>query len=291
MGHIPVMLTEVLSGLAPRRGDTIVDCTFGGGGHSSAIAECIGAEGRIIAFDQDPKVREYAAPVLEKYPNIELVQKNFCNLTAVLNERGISNIDGIVFDLGISSFQIDRPERGFSWQQDCALDMRMNPDNSITAAQIVNTYGEKELADLIYNYGEERHSRRIARQICLTRNKHPINTSTELKNIISRSVSGSYSARNASISRVFQALRIAVNDELGILENSLRGAVEMLKSGGRLAVISFHSLEDRIVKNTFRDLKSELTILTKKPLTAGAEELKNNPRARSAKLRIGEKHG
>ena len=291
MGHIPVLLTEVADGLNLRNGAIIVDCTFGGGGHSTAIAQAIGTQGRIIALDQDPAVREYAAPVLNTYPYIELVQKNFSELTEVLKERGISAVDGMVFDLGISSFQIDEPERGFSWQQDCPLDMRMNTNKALTAADIVNQSRESDLADTIYRYGEERYSRRIAKNICLTRQKDRITTSGQLKTIILRSVTGSYAAKNASISRVFQALRIAVNDELGILENSLRGAVALLKPGGRLAVISFHSLEDRIVKNTFRALKSCLTSLTKKPLTAGAAELKNNPRARSAKLRIGEKNG
>ncbi|MDR1997574.1 MAG: 16S rRNA (cytosine(1402)-N(4))-methyltransferase RsmH [Candidatus Margulisbacteria bacterium] len=292
MEHIPVLLTEVLAGLNLRSGLTVVDCTLGGGGHAAAIARSVGARGRVIAFDQDPCAREYARQALTQNTNIELIQENFCSLAGALAARQINSADGFLFDLGVSSFQLDDPARGFSWRQDCALDMRMDPANPLTAAEIVNQYSQTALADIIYQYGEERQARRVARNICLARAKTQITSSGQLKAIILRSVSGSYAARTAAISRVFQALRIAVNQELAILDAALSAAAGLLRPGGRIAVISFHSLEDRIVKNTFRRLKTQgvLELVAKKPLTAGAAERENNPRARSAKLRLGAKN-
>ncbi|MDR2428480.1 MAG: 16S rRNA (cytosine(1402)-N(4))-methyltransferase RsmH [Candidatus Margulisbacteria bacterium] len=284
MSHTPVLLQETLTGLNLRAGQTIVDCTFGGGGHAAAIA---GQVRQVFAFDQDHHVSNYAADILAANPNIKLIPANFSQLAKYI----AAPVDGFVFDLGVSSFQLDLPERGFSWRQDCPLDMRMDTRQTLTAEKIVNQYAEKELADLIYNYGEEKHSRRIAKNILAARQKKPLTTSGQLKAIILRGVSGSYLARNAALARVFQALRIAVNDELNILAGALTSAAGLLKSGGRLAVISFHSLEDRSVKNVFKDLQKKgiFTILTKKPLRPGAAELQNNPRARSAKLRLGEK--
>ena len=292
MAHLPVLLAEVVAGLALRPGMLIVDCTCGGGGHSAAIARQIGAQGRLLALDRDPLVSEYARAVLAEHPNIELCPQNFCHLPEVLAARQIPAVDGILIDLGVSSFQIDDPGRGFSWQKDCPLDMRMDTRREQTAADLLAAAAESELADLIYKYGEERHSRRIARLICLARKETKLTASGQLKTIVWRAAGGSYAAKTASVARVFQALRIAVNDELNVLEKSLAKLVSCLKPGGRIAVISFHSLEDRIVKNTFRELQKQnsLTLLSKKPLTAGTAELKNNPRARSAKLRIGAKN-
>lgn len=292
MTHLAVLPAEVIAGLALQPGMTIVDCTLGGGGHSAAIAQCIGEQGRIIALDQDPLVCEYAKTVLTQYPQIELAQQNFCHLPKVLAEKKISAVDGILLDLGVSSFQIDDPQRGFSWQKDCPLDMRMNRQNQLTAAELLNNTPESELADIIYKYGEERYSRRIARSICLAREKNKLTASGQLRDIVWRAAQGNYAAKTASLARVFQALRIAVNDELNILEKNLSNIISFLKPGGRIAVISFHSLEDRIVKNIFRELQKQniLTLVNKKPITAEAQELKNNPRARSAKLRVGEKN-
>lgn len=289
--HIPVLLAEVLSGLNLRPGMIIADCTMGGGGHSAAIAEKIGARGRIIAIDRDQRARQYAAGVLDRYPNIEFVRSNFSDLGKALAAKNIQALDGALFDLGVSSFQLDILERGFSWKTDCPLDMRMEA-GGLTAAEIVNTYTEKELADLIYVYSGERYSRRIARNICAERRQNSLNSSAQLRKIIMRSASGGYSTRTASLARVFQALRIEVNQELAVIEQALTAAANYLKPDGRLAVISFHSLEDRLVKNTFRGLQKQnvLRIITKKPLTAGAAEIKNNPRARSAKLRLGAKY-
>lgn len=284
MSHTPVLLQEILTGLNLRAEQTIVDCTFGGGGHAAAIA---GQVHQVFAFDQDPHVPNYAADILAANPNIKLISSNFSQLAKYIT----APVDGFVFDLGVSSFQLDRAERGFSWRQDCALDMRMDPRRPLTAEKIVNQYAEKELADLIYNYGEEKYSRRIARNILAARQKKPFTTSGQLKEIVWRSISGSYTAKTAALARVFQALRIAVNDELNILAGALAGAADLLKTGGRLAVISFHSLEDRIVKTVFKDLQKKgiFTILTKKPLRPSAVETQNNPRSRSAKLRLGEK--
>ncbi|MDR1453073.1 MAG: 16S rRNA (cytosine(1402)-N(4))-methyltransferase RsmH [Candidatus Margulisbacteria bacterium] len=284
MSHTPVLLQEILTGLNLQAGQTIVDCTFGGGGHAAAIARQVR---QVLAFDQDPNVPNYAADILAANPNIKLISGNFSRLATDLT----TPVDGCVFDLGVSSFQLDRPERGFSWRQDCALDMRMDTRQALTAEEIVNHYPEKELADLIYNYGEEKHSRRIAKNILAARQKKRITTSAQLKALILRGVFGSYTAKNAALARVFQALRIAVNGELDILAGALTSAADLLKTGGRLAVISFHSLEDRIVKTVFKDLqkKNTFTILTKKPLRPGAAERQDNPRARSAKLRLGEK--
>jgi 16S rRNA (cytosine1402-N4)-methyltransferase len=284
MSHTPVLLREILTGLNLRAGQTIADCTFGGGGHAAAIAPQVR---QVLAFDQDPHAPNYAADILAANPNIQLISSNFSRLAEYI----AAPVDGFVFDLGVSSFQLDRPERGFSWRQDCALDMRMDTRQTLTAEKIVNHYAEKELADIIYNYGEEKRSRRIAKNILAARQKKPLTSSAQLKEIILRSVSGSYAAKNTALARVFQALRIAVNDELNILAGALISAASLLKTGGRLAVISFHSLEDRIVKNVFKDLqrKNIFTILTKKPLRPDAAEIQNNPRARSAKLRLGEK--
>ncbi|MDR1324094.1 MAG: 16S rRNA (cytosine(1402)-N(4))-methyltransferase RsmH [Candidatus Margulisbacteria bacterium] len=284
MNHTPVLPQEILSGLNLRAGQTIVDCTFGGGGHAAAIAKQVR---QVLAFDQDPNAPNYAADILTANSNIKLIPDNFSRLAEYIT----APVDGFVFDLGVSSFQLDLPERGFSWRQDCALDMRMDTRQDLTAEKIVNQYAEKELAAIIYNYGEEKYSRRIAKNILAARQKNKITTSAQLKEIILRSVFGNYTAKNASLARVFQALRIAVNDELNILAGALIQAVDLLKTGGRLAVISFHSLEDRIVKNVFRDLqqKNILTLPIKKPLRPGLAEIQNNPRARSAKLRLGEK--
>jgi len=281
--HVPVLLEEVVAGLAVRPGALFVDGTYGAGGHSRALA-ALGA--RVLAFDRDPAARvepEFAG-------SIELVHRNFDELASVLDERGLEGVDGVLFDLGVSSMQLDRPERGFSFQTDGPLDMRMNSGTGQSAADLIASSEESELADIIYRYGEERASRRIARAIVAARDA---GRAPERTLDLARLVSGAVHVRGRRerihpATRTFQALRIAVNDELGALERGLEAAIERTVPGGRIAVITFHSLEDRIVKQTFR-ADSRLVVLTKKPIVAGDSERDDNARSRSAKLRLAER--
>jgi len=278
--HQPVMLSEALDLLNVQPGGVYVDATFGGGGHTRGIAE---RGGQVLALDQDPDAHKRA----EKLGGVAIrfVKANFRDLEAVLVSQGSPPVNGILADLGVSSFHFDDPTRGFSYQQEGPLDMRMG-DSGPTAAEVVNTLPEEELAKIIWRYGEERQSRRIARAIAEARAQSPIETTTQLAEIIRRAVGFRKAGHPAR--RTFQALRIYVNDELGALTELLDAAGRVLSPGGRLVVISFHSLEDRIVKHFLRD-DPRFQVLTKKPLVASATEQEKNPRSRSAKLRAGER--
>jgi 16S rRNA (cytosine1402-N4)-methyltransferase len=282
---VAVLPAEVLRYLAPAAGETVVDATVGGGGHARLIAERLGPGGRLIGLDRDPGMIELARPRLEGLP-VTLVHANFDGLREVLDELGVEAVDGVVADLGFASDQVDAPERGFSFSQPGPLDMRMDPAAGEPAAALLRRLNERDLADLIYQYGEERFSRRIARRIVEARRTRPLETTEELAELVRRCVPRPKGRRPAidPATRVFQALRIAVNDELGALDRLLAQLPRCLKPGGRAVVISFHSLEDRRVKHAFRD-RGVWEALTPKPVQAGDEEVRQNPRARSAKLR------
>lgn len=293
--HIPVMLTEVLENLKPQKGEVYVDATFGNGGYSKAILES--AACKVIALDRDPNVRIRANEFKNTYGDrFEFRAGNFGDFTELVPEK----INGVVFDIGVSSMQLDDAERGFSFSKEAALDMRMSCEG-LSAKDIVNSYGEKDLADLIYEYGEEHKSRQIAKKIVEYRRKKPVSTTTELAEIIYEVVHRKAGEIDPA-TRTFQALRIAVNDELGELERGLKGAAERLLSGGRLVVVDFHSLEDRIVKNFMKENGGRKIRISKyapelqpddslfaevsKVIMPTPEECKSNPRARSAKLRL-----
>ncbi len=277
--------TQVLDALAPAAGQTIVDATVGAGGHARLLAERLGPTGRLIGLDQDPTMLALARSRLEGFP-VTLRHANFDQLPAVLSELGIAAADDVLADLGVCFDQIDTPERGFSFQQPGPLDMRMDPEQGEPARALLRRLSERELADIFWKYGEERYSRRIARKIVETRRRTPLETTEQLAELVRRCVPRLRGRRQVidPATRVFQALRIAVNDELGALDRFLAALPACVKPGGRAVVISFHSLEDRRVKQAFRD-KQHWENLTRKPVRANEEELRNNPRARSAKLR------
>ncbi|MEM6254530.1 MAG: 16S rRNA (cytosine(1402)-N(4))-methyltransferase RsmH [Cyanobacteria bacterium P01_D01_bin.156] len=279
--HQSVLTKEVLTGLAPHAHGHYLDVTIGGGGHGRLILKT-GEDIRLTAIDQDPNALAAAKQNLAEFnEQVTFWHGNFAEFVP-----HTCDFDGILADLGVSSPQLDRPERGFSFRHEGALDMRMNPTQDLTAADLVNHGSERELADIFYHYGEERLSRRIARRIV---ERRPFQTTTALANAIAASVPGKYRhGRIHPATRVFQALRIAVNRELDVLEQLLQIAPSWLKPGGRLAIISFHSLEDRRVKHGLRD-HEQLKVLTKKPIVATQEEIRQNPRARSAKLRLAER--
>lgn len=296
--HISVLLREILQAFEGIKLEVFFDGTLGAGGHARAILEAHPEIQRYIGCDQDPKAHKEAANVLGPWrEKVEFVRGRYADLKKILQERKIPSIDGFLIDVGVSSMQIDEAERGFSFLRDGPLDMRMNPNSSLTAALIVNQYPEAEIARILFEYGEERRSRQIAKAIVLFRKKKEIRTTAELVKIVEPIV-GRGPIHPAT--RVFQALRIAVNDELGELQRGLEAALELVNAGGRIAVISFHSLEDRIVKTVFRahewkavkrgpPSEGTLKLITKKPLTATDEEIRINPRSRSAKLRVAEK--
>lgn len=284
--HVPVLARATVEALAPRAGGTYVDATFGAGGHSALILARLGAAGRLIAFDADPAAGARAIAD----PRFTLIHANFRELSPRLDALGISLIDGILFDLGVSSMQFDEGERGFSFRVAAPLDMRMDPTTGESAADWLASRDEREIADVIYRYGEERKSRRIARSIVALRDAGtPVRDTVDLAGVVARAVRTS-PARSPihPATRTFQALRIAVNDELGALRAGLDAALDRTAPGGRIAAISFHSLEDRIVKHTFRG-DPRVRALTRKPVVAGDDELAENPRARSAKLRVAER--
>jgi len=288
MEHIPVLLSEIIEWLAPRPGQIFVDGTLGAGGHTRALAERVAPDGSVIALDRDPAALATAEQDLAGLP-IKLAQANFSELPEVLSQIGVSQVDGIVLDLGLSSDQLADPSRGFSFQAAGPLDLRFDPTSGEPAARLVNRLGERHLADLIYQYGEERYSRRIARAIVEQRREHEIATAAELAEIVRRAIPRSrHEERIDPATRTFQALRIAVNDELKSLETALRRLPDCLRPGGRLAIISFHSLEDRPVKQAFRD-DPRLNNLTRKPIRPSEAEVAANPRSRSAKLRVAER--
>ncbi len=293
--HFPVMPSEVLFWLLGDGRKIFLDCTVGYSGHAEKLLAGSGPDGRLICLDRDKSAIEASRQRLSQFGNRAiLVHGHFMELKRHLSDHGLSQVDGIVFDLGVSSPQLDETTRGFSFQSDGPLDMRMDQSMSGTAADLVNRWPEAQLADAIFQFGEERFSRRIARAIVRARERHPLATTKELVSVIEGAVPANYRhGRLHCATRTFQAVRIAVNQELDCLEPALRDAVDVLSPGGRLCVISFHSLEDRIVKHTFRALSGKddpaLVVLTKKPQVPSREESDRNPRSRSAKLRAAQR--
>jgi 16S rRNA (cytosine1402-N4)-methyltransferase len=303
--HVSVLLEETVDGLAPRGGGRYVDCTLGGGGHAQRILDASAPSGRLLALDQDETAIAHAGERLRPYGDrVILVRENFRHVRRCVEEARFGLVDGVVFDLGVSSPQFDEAERGFSYRWDAVLDMRMDRRQALTAADLVNGASEEELARIFFEYGEEKFSRRVARAIVRRRETGRIETTGELAELVREAIpaparrSGPHPAR-----RVFQALRIAVNDELGALQEGLEGAFSVLAPGGRLAVITFHSLEDRLVKRRFAEWcqgcvcppdfpvctcgrTAEARLVTRKPIVPSEAEVAGNPRARSAKLRI-----
>ncbi|HHY36557.1 MAG TPA: 16S rRNA (cytosine(1402)-N(4))-methyltransferase RsmH [Firmicutes bacterium] len=306
--HKPVLLAETIAWLRCIPGGIYIDCTLGGGGHAAAILERIKPGGRLLGIDRDPAALEAARRRLAPYgAMVSFIQGNFRDLAHLIAPLGVQEVDGILFDLGVSSPQLERAERGFSYHQDGPLDMRMDPRQTITAAHLVNELPQEELARILWEYGEERWAARIAQFIVAARKRAKLKTTGELVAVIKQAVpAGARKEGPHPARRTFQALRIAVNEELDSLAPALETAVQLLKPGGRLCVISFHSLEDRIVKRTFHRLARGCTcppefpacvcgrqplleVLTRRPVIPTAEEVQENPRARSAKLRVAEK--
>lgn len=291
--HNPVMLKEILKYLDPKAGETIIDCTIGLGGHSGEILKRISPGGRLIGIDRDSESLSLADKRLKKIgSSYRLIWDDFRNLDKVMSELELEEVDGMFFDLGVSSYQLENPERGFSIKFDGPLDMRMDRQSFISAYDLVNSLSEREISFILKAFGQEHWHNRIANILVRQRNKTSISSTRELTNIVLKSMP--YKQRRSRIhpaTRTFQAFRIAVNRELEALEITLEKSVSFLRAGGHLCVISFHSLEDRIVKNKFRQFAKEeiLSILTKKPLIPQDEEIKINPRCRSAKLRVAQK--
>ena len=305
--HVSVLLEECLEALDIKPDGVYLDGTLGGAGHSSQIAKRLTA-GRLIGIDRDMVALKAAGQRLEPYrDNVTLVHSNFCEMAQVVKELGLPGVDGILLDLGVSSPQLDDGERGFSYMADAPLDMRMNSEDALSAHTVVNTWSQDELKRILFDYGEERFAPRIAAAICRRREEKPIETTLELVDII-RSAMPAQALREKQhpAKRSFQAIRIAVNDELGSVEKAMEAAIPLLNPGGRLAVITFHSLEDRIVKNAMADAakgctcppnfpvcvcgkKPQVKLISRKPIIAGERELEENPRSRSAKLRVCEK--
>ncbi len=305
--HISVLLEECIEGLNIRPDGIYVDGTLGGAGHSSRIAALL-TTGRLIGIDRDPVALKAAGERLASFGDrVTLVHSNFCEIKAVLEHLGIDGVDGILLDLGVSSPQLDDGERGFSYMADAPLDMRMNNEDALTAHTVVNTWSQEELTRILYDYGEERYAPRIAAAICRRRAEQPIDTTLELVDVIRSAMpAAALREKQHPAKRSFQAIRIAVNDELGSVEKVMKDAIPCLNPGGRLAIITFHSLEDRIVKNGMAAAskgctcppefpvcvcgkKPQVKLITRKPIVSGEDELERNPRARSAKLRVCEK--
>ena len=305
--HVSVLLDECIDGLNIKQEGTYVDGTLGGAGHSSEIAKRL-TTGHHIGIDRDPVALKAAGQRLAPYADrVTLVHSNFCEIKQVLEDLEIAGVDGILLDLGVSSPQLDDSSRGFSYMADAPLDMRMNSEDSLSAYDVVNTWSQEELKRILYDYGEERYAPRIAAAICSRREEKPIKTTLELVDVIRSAMpAAALREKQHPAKRSFQAIRIAVNDELGSVEKVMRDAIPCLNPGGRLAVITFHSLEDRIVKNAMAAAsrgctcppnfpvcvcgkKPQVKLITRKPITSTEEELDRNPRARSAKLRICEK--
>lgn len=305
--HVSVLLEECIEGLAIKPDGIYVDGTLGGAGHSSRIAAQL-TTGRLIGIDRDPVALKAAGERLQPYADrVTLVHSNFCEIKQVLQDLNIDGVDGILLDLGVSSPQLDDGARGFSYMADAPLDMRMNSEDSLSAHTVVNTWPQEELKRILYNYGEERYAPQIAAAICRRRQEAPIETTLELVDIIRSAMpAAALREKQHPAKRSFQAIRIAVNDELGSVEKVMQDAIPALNPGGRLAIITFHSLEDRIVKVGMADAakgctcppnfpvcvcgnKPKVKIISRKPITSTDEELERNPRARSAKLRVCEK--
>ena len=302
--HVSVLLDECINALNIKEDGIYVDCTLGGAGHSSEIVKRLSSDGRLIGFDQDKDALKAAGERLKDYKNVTYVHSNFYAIYDVLTDLGIDGVDGILMDLGVSSYQLDNGERGFSYMQDAPLDMRMNRDREFSAYDVVNSYSMEDLWRIIRDYGEEKFAKRVAEFIVNKREEKPIETTLELVDIIKAAIpakarrEGPHPAK-----RTFQAIRIEVNGELEILNKAIEDGVNRLNKGGRMAIITFHSLEDRIVKNTFKELanpctcpsefpvcvcnrKPEVKLISRKPIEASKEELEFNPRSRSAKLRV-----
>lgn len=304
--HTPVLLNEAIEALKLKKGAIVIDGTLGLGGHSEKILERIIPDGLLIGIDQDTRNIKEAEKRLSAYKkNTKIVHSNFRKIEEILEKLKIKQVDGILLDLGLSSVHLDKADRGFSFQSDGPLDMRMNPEQEITAATIVNGYTEKDLADVIYKYGEERMSRKIARVIVEKRKIQKFQTTRELAIVIESVIKQKHTSKHPAL-LTFQALRIAVNDELNALESALEQSMGLLSPGGRLAVISYHSLEDRMVKHFFRQQarqcicpkesplctcnhSPQLNIITKRPIRPTEEEVRENPRSRSGKMRVAEK--
>ena len=303
--HKPVLFEETIDSLAIRPEGLYIDGTMGGGGHSEAILQRL-TTGRLLSIDQDPDAIQAAGQRLSRYPQSIRVQGNFSSMKEIAHAQGWEQVDGVLLDIGVSSYQLDAPERGFSYHHDAPLDMRMS-QQGVSARDLVNGLSEQELADVIFRYGEDRNARRIARGIVEAREQQPLETTGQLAEVIKASVPAKVRRSEGHPARkTFQALRIAVNGELDRLQEGLEAAFSLLKPQGRLAVITFHSLEDRIVKRTLADLakgctcppefpvcvcgrKPRVRLVNRKPITADGAELADNPRARSAKLRVAEK--
>lgn len=303
--HIPVLLNETIEGLNIKPNGIYVDGTIGGAGHSKKIIEKLSSHGLLIGIDRDDEALNAARENLKEYNNLKLVHGNHDDIQKILKELKIEKVDGILLDLGVSSYQLDDRERGFSYNSDNELDMRMDKTQKLTAYDVVNKYQEKELANLIFEYGEERYSRKIAKNICIERKIKPIKTTGQLAKIIQNS--NPFSKDGHPAKRTFQAIRIEVNNEIKPLYNTILTSIKCLKQEGRICVITFHSLEDRAVKNAFIEAQGKCTcpkdlpycvcgaksygkIITKKPIEATIEEIKQNSRSKSAKLRIFEKN-
>jgi len=299
--HIPVLTKEILNYLNLKKGGVYIDCTVGGGGHSKAILEKIYPHGLLIGIDQDIEAINAAKEELKTYlDKVTLIKGNFKNLEKILPDIKIKTVSGIIFDLGVSFHQLKEKERGFSFKEDSHLDMRMDLNQEFNACILINSYSENDLVEIFEKYGEERFSKRIARLITIERKKERINTTKQLADLVIRSLPRTkkrHTWRIHPATRVFQAIRIEVNQELKALEKGLSQAIRVLEDKGRICVISYHSLEDRIVKHQFKEIEREgkdkgnygLKIITKKPISPSSEEVEGNPKARSAKLRVAEK--
>ena len=301
--HISVLLNESIDGLNLKEDGIYVDCTLGYAGHSSEILKRV-RRGRLFAFDQDNKAIEFSSKKLKDIgDNFEIIKSNFVHIKEELEKRNIDKVDGIFFDLGVSSPQLDETERGFSYHNDARLDMRMDQEQDLSAYVVVNTYSENELANIFFKYGEEKYSRSIAKNIVRSRDVKPIETTLELVEVIKSSVPEKAKRDKHPARKVFQAIRIEVNNELGILDKTMRDSLSMLNVGGRLAVITFHSLEDRIIKNIFKEVTEidpkvkglpnipdsylpDFKLVNNKAIIPSDMELENNNRSRSSKLRI-----
>lgn len=305
--HKPVMLSETIEGLCIKENGIYVDCTMGGAGHGYEICNCLGTQGTYIGIDQDEAAILAGTERLKEFGSkAVIIRSNYSDIVSILSGLRLKHVDGILLDLGVSSYQLDTAERGFSYRLDAKLDMRMDTRQELTAWNVVNEYEERELFRIISLYGEDRFAKNIARQIVHAREQTTIETTIELAEIVSAAIPAKFRQTGHPAKRTFQAIRIALNRELEVLETTLRSMIGVLTAGGRICVITFHSLEDRIVKNIFRECEKPCIcppsfpvcvckreplghIITKKPLVAGERELKENPRAKSAKLRIFEK--
>lgn len=304
--HISVLLNETIDSLNIKPDGIYVDCTLGGGGHSIEILKRLSPQGRLIGIDQDKDALKAASEKLKEFNNVTYVHNNFYNIDDILEELNLAEVDGITMDLGVSSYQLDEASRGFSYMSEAPLDMRMDRSKSFSAYDVVNSYSEQELFKVIIEYGEDSFARNIARSIVKKRKDKPIETTKELVEIIDKAIPNKFKKNGHPAKKTFQAIRIEVNKELDILDKAINDSVNRLKKGGRLSIITFHSLEDRIVKNKFKLLQNPCTcppdfpvcvcgkkpvikIITRKPIEPSEEEKKENSRSKSAKLRVCEK--